>query len=612
MTQAARQGLSRRLAAAINELDEKQRQAVIHTGSTVVTAGPGSGKTKTLVTKVGVLLQADVSPNQGVACITFTNQAANEVSRRLARLGVHEGSRLSCGTVHSWCLNEILRKYRALHGVPLADPMKICSDKTAGDIAERCLLDAGANFYKVEFEMTTLTKIRRALAAGEGVAGFEDEKVVAAAAFEQALIDQGLIDYEAMVGRALQALQQKSELAEIIAARYPWLVVDEYQDLGPVLHRIVVRLRELAGVEVFCVGDADQSVMGFSGADPRYLVELEGRTDFLPVQLVRNYRSGSAILAAAELALGETRNYETARDTDENGLVEGVAVEGGLDDHARAAVENVQASLAAGVPPHEIAVLYPRRGPLLDELVSALEASGIDFLHERDEKLPGGPLADFIRSCDARTVAGPRHCGWNGSTVRDAPVLAELARDYHRLLRRTSLSEPTFFETAERMQQAVDGHTGAIYDPAAWLDGLASALSLDALAAASEEQRDAAALEKLREAVNTSGLTVADLAAGVVQGKVVLTTYHSAKGREFDLVILPGLVEGVLPKLDWNRSMRRWEDPARAVLAEARRTFYVALTRAKAGAVLIYGPGYFGAWGHWNGLGPSRFLEGLV
>ena len=148
----------------------------------------------------------------------------------------------------------------------------------------------------------------------------------------------------------------------------------------------------------------------------------------------------------------------------------------------------------------------------------------------------------------------------------------------------------------------------------AWLDELIDALSLDVVAAHSEDQRDRVALQQLRQAVVSSGLRMADLASGVVQGKVVLTTYHSSKGREFDLMILPGLVEGVMPRLDWNPSQKRYEEPSRAAIAEARRTFYVGITRARAGAVLIYGPGYFNNGGYWVNSGPSRFaievLEG--
>ena len=206
MTAAGPRRVSRRLGAEIEKLDEKQRRAVMHRGSTVVTAGPGSGKTRTLVAKVGLLLQADVPPSQGVACLTYTNQAALEVSRRLARLGVHESTRLTCATVHSWCLNQILRRYRALHGDELREPLEFCSEDKFTAIVERCLRNSGADYRYAEYEKPLITTIRRRLAAGVDVSGFDDKKVAAARAYDKVLLEYGLVDFDAMVARSLYAL----------------------------------------------------------------------------------------------------------------------------------------------------------------------------------------------------------------------------------------------------------------------------------------------------------------------------------------------------------------------------------------------------------------------
>jgi DNA helicase-2/ATP-dependent DNA helicase PcrA len=92
---------------------------------------------------------------------------------------------------------------------------------------------------------------------------------------------------------------------------------------------------------------------------------------------------------------------------------------------------------------------------------------------------------------------------------------------------------------------------------------------------------------------------------------VVLTTFHSAKGCEYGVVILPGLVEGLVPWLSWSKRHRRYEEPARAVMAEQRRTFYVAVTRAAHSVILVYGP-YWENWGHRNELGPSRFVVDIL
>ncbi|MCX5443865.1 3'-5' exonuclease [Streptomyces sp. NBC_00063] len=105
----------------------------------------------------------------------------------------------------------------------------------------------------------------------------------------------------------------------------------------------------------------------------------------------------------------------------------------------------------------------------------------------------------------------------------------------------------------------------------------------------------------------TKNLALQDLAQGEeVIGKILLTTYHSAKGREFDTVILPGLLNGIIPRNVADRG--KWRQPTAKELAEQRRTFYVALTRAESRLHLIYGPGYHTRNGYWRPDGPSDFL----
>lgn len=184
------------VAREVGALDARQRLAVLHPESVVIRAGPGSGKTRTLVAKVAYLLAAVVPGRRGVAAITYTNQAAREVTRRLARLGLSPGRRLVSRTVHSWCLTAILEPYAHITGVPMPSVGGVVDDKAAEDLLRECLDEVGAEYERTVWEQPLITRIRRAIGAGYDVSGFDDAKVAAAHLFDERLAERQLIDYD--------------------------------------------------------------------------------------------------------------------------------------------------------------------------------------------------------------------------------------------------------------------------------------------------------------------------------------------------------------------------------------------------------------------------------
>src|SRR5438874_1011238 len=214
-----------------SRLNESQRKGVEFDGNVAVLAGPGSGKTATLVIKVAHLQTVTVVPPAGIACITFNNDAVREIKNRFG---------------------------------------------------------------------------------GEGTSDFDDRNVLNARYYERALDHYSLIDFGGMVGLGFQFIRDHDWIRSVIVARFPWLIVDEYQDLGGPLHAIVTTLMDRAGMNVFAVGDPDQTIYDFTGADPRYLKELSERADFKSIRLRFNYRSGRRLIAAGQAALSpeEPREYE--------------------------------------------------------------------------------------------------------------------------------------------------------------------------------------------------------------------------------------------------------------------------------------------------------------
>ncbi|GII56131.1 hypothetical protein Pth03_45200 [Planotetraspora thailandica] len=253
------------LAAELAALNDEQREAAQHLGNLAVLAGPGSGKTRTLVTKIGYLLAArQISPWRSIAAIAYARSAAREVTMRLRSLGITPGRQLVSSTLHSWCLGSILRPYGPLVGVPVPGPGSIIDEKSTewASLFESCQDDLGIRPDKAE-----IVRARRVRAAGE-----EDEEVTHlfefARLFDQRLLSAGLFDYDLMVSQSLRIVRENASVSKMIGARFPWMIVDEYQDLGPVLHALVLHLNEQENVQIAAFGDPDQTVMAFAGAHP--------------------------------------------------------------------------------------------------------------------------------------------------------------------------------------------------------------------------------------------------------------------------------------------------------------------------------------------------------
>lgn len=620
------------LAQEIADLHPRQRQAVHHQGNLVLVAGPGAGKTRTLVARVGQLL-ATTSPHRGVAAITYTDAAAAEVSTRLRILGMRPGRRLASRTVHAFCLHHILRPYARFTTVPYADDLPVLSDTEANKLWAQATYTAGLPVK--DKPEALLTKIRRLMAAGHNLQGYQRQYVNAVHLYEHSLIDRGCWDFDAMPGRALAVLRASEPARDMLSARFPHLVVDEYQDLNPVLHSVVTELL-MAGVHVTAVGDPDQTMYAFQGADIRYFKELHERDDFTTVQLLVNFRSGRNLVAAGRGVLGRDPGYRADPDQEAPGTVtlERISDEDDRDlvDHAQRTVDVIRQRIAAGTLPEDIAVLYPGNKNLLEHLIKALQTADLPCDMERTRKIPSGPLADFVSACTARRLAGPvpgpedlpPHApdGEAGgatdspsepkrrrTSAQQAKTVRELASTWHhrRQAAGITLEEETPRSLARDLLTLLDApdREAAEDDTTAFLDRLLAHLSVDQLASLAPDLRDQQAPSDFRTAA-ASGLTMAELAGERAPGRIVLTTYHSAKGREFSVVVLPGLVDGLMPFYFANQNL-----PTRS-LEEQRRNFYVAVTRAQDEVVLIAGDRFTDPYHGVRIEGRSQFVDDIL
>lgn len=591
------------------ELNDEQKAAVREPNSLALIAGPGSGKSATLVVKAAHLISEVVVPPQRVACITYSRETVNELRRRLTSCQVQPGARLFLGTVHGFSLAAVLRPFGRLFGDARLSEAIVATDKSTDPLLDEALAEAGVMISASRFR-PDLTRLRRELALGEREFDRDDDYHVVVRAYERLLERHSLLDFERMVIESVRLLEDQPLVRRQVAARFPWLLVDEYQDLGGLLHRIVVLLLD-AGVRVLAVGDPDQTIYGFTGASPDYFHSLVTEHGLSEAQLWINYRSGSRLIGACETALepDSPRGYRADPLRNDAGELAILRCEGDLRAQVRRIAVEVVAELdEAGVPRHEMAILYRGKGHLLDLLQEELTRASIDFHAERDDRLPRAPIVRWLQGCAAVATGVATRLGIRLHELsQELAALYSDAGDY--------VSESKAIDVQAELLRIVDSQGDPRRPTREWLGRVDHDLgirqTLERIGDRAEDLEDYDELMRLlRPHGRLHDLELREFAGEArVEGRVVLTTVHSAKGRQFDAVIVPRVQEGIWP--DWPLRPNPWRRvaPSPRELSEARRLFYVALSRARRFIYLLHSEPAYDDKGYALPQGPSRFIQ---
>ena len=291
------------LSDSIADLKTNPRQweAFTTKGNCVVLAPPGSGKTKLLTTRMAHDLLTSVPLPHGAACITLTNAAADELRRRVDHLGVQPRSTLFVGTVHAFALRQVLIPFAAMLGMAQYATPEFISASQKNQLIEAAITGVFGRYADVRFVRSTVDVNRQRLATAEqwSLAGPEVTEV--ARRYEDELEQRGLIDFQKLVRLAVEFVESHAAVRKVLAARYPRLYVDEYQDLAPGLDRLVRAMcfNYFTDTELFAVGDPDQAILAFTGTRPELLEELARHPMVTPVRLETNYRCHPEIVAVA-------------------------------------------------------------------------------------------------------------------------------------------------------------------------------------------------------------------------------------------------------------------------------------------------------------------------
>ncbi len=635
------------------ELNSSQREAVAAIdGPVLVVAGAGSGKTRVLTYRVAHLVRdLGVSP-YSILAITFTNKAANEMKERVAHLvgGVSRGMWVS--TFHSACAR-ILRRNASMLGYRNA--FSIYDDIDAHRLVQYCVrdLDLDPKQYPPRGIRSAISNAKNELIDFESFAQQESgryhEKVADVyRLYQQRLLESSAMDFDDLLMVTVELFGAFPKVLEHYQDRFRYVLVDEYQDTNHAQYRLV-QLLAAKHRNLCVVGDSDQSIYAFRGADVRNILEF-GRDyqDSRVVVLDRNYRSTQTILDAANAVISNNGGRRPKHLWTDLGTGDPVTVYRAEDEHDEAAFVAEQLGLLEDVGKRlaDVAIFYRTHAQsrVLEEIlvrygIPYQVIGGPKFYDRREVKDVMAYLRGLTNPADEvaikRIVNVPkrgigatsighidRFAEANGITFFEA---LEKADENTRLSSRAIKQISEFTALMGLLRNAAAGGPRAalqaVLDDTGYLaemdaDGGLEALSraenlreLLSVAAEFEENGPMSDLGDTRwddldgarrlELFLEATALVSDVDGMDESGAVTLMTLHNAKGLEFPVIFMAGLEEGVFPH------MRSLGDPGQ--LEEERRLAYVGITRAQEHLYLTHATtrNMFGAT---NYNSPSRFL----
>ena len=583
-----------KIQAASLQSNKGQWDAYESTGNCVILAGPGSGKTKTLTIKMARMLAEDIKPPRGIACITYNNQCVRELKRRLRELGISDGRRVAISTLHTFCLKHIVTPYAELAGIPKKYPFEIASEKDIASIQQQVLgqiIGANEPWRSERFDKYRRTILDR---SSDEWRTKDEQAAQVVEAYERSLDERGLIDFEGMVLMGLYLVESFSWVRKALVARFPILVVDEYQDLGYPLDRLVQSLCFDGGMRLLAVGDPDQSIYGFTGAEPKLLENLSNRDGVHPVQLKLNYRCGSQIIHASKAILTNTPDFRSGHD--EPGVVYFKKCPNGLAeqvDHIRNAIIPEALGRRDGRKLGDIAILYIDKNDG-DVIADAIAKTDWDFVRV-DSKNPykTSPVTYWLEDC-AAWCAG----SWETGKIR----LSELIGRWFLFNERLDSPEAIRMSRAQ-LVRFLYNNRGPNILLNKWLVEFWKTILHKTFDKEPQLSDDKTKVENLLN-ITSSGKCFEKVTVSFFGGQggspdhLNLTTLHSAKGLEYDVVVMVGLDQGRIP----------WSNDSSSTLREKRRLFYVGLTRARHEVHLLCSGWHLNYRGEKINNGPSQFF----
>ncbi len=611
----------------LSTLNKQQYEATTLTeGPVIVIAGAGSGKTRVLTTRIAYLIEQGI-PDDNILAITFTNKAAREMNERVEQLAGKRNVWIS--TFHSMCVR-ILRRHSSLIGFDRG--FNILDDADQLSVVKKIIKD-----HKVDIVLTPKNIVSMINKMKHGVEydlpyRVQEPLELIYKEYIKYLTENNLMDFEDLLLNAVVLFKKSPETLAYYQERFQYILVDEYQDTNDIQNKLIMMLGA-KHQNIFLVGDEDQSIYKFRGANYKNLRNFEEKYDAKIIKLEQNYRSTKTILDAANGVIknNSTKHKKNLWTDNESGdkITYFRAITDG--DESLYISNEVNSLLMKGVAPNEIAILY-RSNFMSRKIEEGLRFinvpyviyGGVGYFKRKEVKDLIAYLRLIVNHQDnwslARIINEPKRKIGNVTVEKMLQVageqgeylynVCEEANKYFAKGLATKLTgfvkiinglreKIEEFDLIDFIDEVLD-KSG--YEAALLLEGDEGLFRLDNL----NEFKSIILNYNLGEISNLQKLEIIleDLSLQIdndvdERDCVKMMTMHNAKGLEFDYVFIYGLEEGLFPS---SRSMDSNED-----IEEERRLCYVAITRAReklymtnASARVVYGQSHSNP--------PSRFI----
>lgn len=624
-------------------LNDRQCEAVKHTeGPLLITAGAGSGKTKVLTCRIAHLLELGVAPYR-ILAITFTNKAAKEMKERVTNLVGAQADSIWLSTFHSFCAKLLRFEIDGFHGYTRNFTIYDSSDQLV--LVKDCLkkLNLDDKQFTPRSVLGTISSAKNVLMDAKAFAAkasdFYEQKVADVyALYQEKLRENNAVDFDDLLFLAVRLLQENEEVREKYQSRFQYILVDEYQDTNHAQYALA-KILAARWRNICVVGDADQSIYAWRGADIRNIIDFtRDYPDAASIKLEQNYRSTKTILHAANAVIDNNESRPKKTLWTENPT-------GNKIIHYQAQTEHDEADYIAGViynrheishePYGDMAILFRTNAQsrvleekLMRYAIPYTMVGGTKFYDRKEIKDVLAYLRLLYNPEDSlsltRIINVPKR-NIGATTMEHVAAYAEAqgislfealsSTDEIPVTKRAKASLENFAAMIFDLLNDIEGKDvlslietvikqtgyGDMLDKEAEHDpqGESRKENVGEFLSVAKDYMDSNPEGNLQDFLENVALVsdVDDFESS--DSKVTLMTLHAAKGLEFPVVFLTGLDEGLFPH------SRTLMDPAQ--VEEERRLAYVGITRAER-QLYVTNAVTRTMYGRISAYMPSRFL----